>query len=352
MAWSIYETISCESWLNPHVIFLFCQVDLTKYLENQHFRFDYAFDETCDNEKVYKYTAKPLVQTIFEGGMATCFAYGQTGSGKTHTMGGDFQVCASSFQSFFWLPVFICSLFPPPPSIQPPPLTALFSRAKLKIVVPACTLKRPEMYLSCSNRPNIAPWISSFRLVSLRFTRARWVRVSRFDEIRRCYYRTPNIILINWMYVSTIPTMRRFSICWTERPSCECWKMASNRSSWSVCANAPSIRWRRCSNWFSTATACARRARLRPTLTRRVRTPSFRSFCGRDPPRNCTANSPWSTWPGMREEPTLRLLTAKHVSCCCHCFLPFIIYGDYDGCRIDLDELDSFNPQKLKNQII
>lgn len=68
------------------------QVDLTKYLENQNFRFDYAFDDSCDNEKVYKYSAKPLVQTIFEGGMATCFAYGQTGSGKTHTMGGDFQV--------------------------------------------------------------------------------------------------------------------------------------------------------------------------------------------------------------------------------------------------------------------
>ena len=67
-------------------------MDLTKYLENQHFRFDYAFDDSCDNEKVYKYTAKPLVQTIFDGGMATCFAYGQTGSGKTHTMGGDFQV--------------------------------------------------------------------------------------------------------------------------------------------------------------------------------------------------------------------------------------------------------------------
>lgn len=32
------------------------------------------------------------MQTIFDGGMATCFAYGQTGSGKTHTMGGDFQV--------------------------------------------------------------------------------------------------------------------------------------------------------------------------------------------------------------------------------------------------------------------
>jgi kinesin family protein 2/24 len=67
------------------------KVNLRKFLENQHFRFDYAFDETCSNDLVYKYTAKPLVQTIFEGGMSTCFAYGQTGSGKTHTMGGDFQ---------------------------------------------------------------------------------------------------------------------------------------------------------------------------------------------------------------------------------------------------------------------
>lgn len=67
------------------------KVDLTKYLENQNFRFDYVFDETCTNETVYKYTAKPLVKTIFDGGMATCFAYGQTGSGKTHTMGGEFK---------------------------------------------------------------------------------------------------------------------------------------------------------------------------------------------------------------------------------------------------------------------
>ena len=67
------------------------KVDLTKYLENQHFRFDTVFDETAGNELVYKYTARPLVQNIFEGGMATCFAYGQTGSGKTHTMGGEFH---------------------------------------------------------------------------------------------------------------------------------------------------------------------------------------------------------------------------------------------------------------------
>ncbi|XP_010134948.1 PREDICTED: kinesin-like protein KIF2C, partial [Buceros rhinoceros silvestris] len=67
------------------------KVDLTKYIETQAFRFDFSFDESASNEMVYRFTARPLVETIFEGGMATCFAYGQTGSGKTHTMGGDFS---------------------------------------------------------------------------------------------------------------------------------------------------------------------------------------------------------------------------------------------------------------------
>ncbi|XP_042184713.1 kinesin-like protein KIF2C isoform X3 [Oncorhynchus tshawytscha] len=67
------------------------KVDLTKYLDNQVFHFDYSFDESSTNDLVYRFTAKPLVQTIFDGGVATCFAYGQTGSGKTHTMGGDFS---------------------------------------------------------------------------------------------------------------------------------------------------------------------------------------------------------------------------------------------------------------------
>ncbi|CAH1116236.1 unnamed protein product [Phaedon cochleariae] len=75
------------------------KVDLTKYVENQHFRFDYVFDDTCNNDLVYKFTAKPLVKTIFEGGMATCFAYGQTGSGKTHTMGGEFKGKQQNFKS-------------------------------------------------------------------------------------------------------------------------------------------------------------------------------------------------------------------------------------------------------------
>uniref|UniRef100_UPI00358EE4C6 kinesin-like protein KIF2A n=1 Tax=Myxine glutinosa TaxID=7769 RepID=UPI00358EE4C6 len=64
------------------------KVDLTQYLENLKFCFDYVFDSSADNELVYRFTAQPLVQAIFDGAMVTCFAYGQTGSGKTHTMGG------------------------------------------------------------------------------------------------------------------------------------------------------------------------------------------------------------------------------------------------------------------------
>lgn len=65
------------------------KVDLTKYLDNHLFKFDYTFNDNCSNELVYKFTAQPLIKTIFEGGFATCFAYGQTGSGKTYTMSGD-----------------------------------------------------------------------------------------------------------------------------------------------------------------------------------------------------------------------------------------------------------------------
>ena len=64
------------------------RVDLEKYVDHLTFTFDYVFNETCSNEMVAMYTVKPLVDHIFQNGMATCFAYGQTGSGKTYTMGG------------------------------------------------------------------------------------------------------------------------------------------------------------------------------------------------------------------------------------------------------------------------
>lgn len=45
-------------------------------------------DDKKTNEDVYHEACKPLIETVFEGGCATCFAYGQTGSGKTYTMIG------------------------------------------------------------------------------------------------------------------------------------------------------------------------------------------------------------------------------------------------------------------------
>ena len=50
------------------------KVDLTKYVETHTFNFDEAFGTEQSNEEVYKRTAFPLVNYIFEGGKATCFA--------------------------------------------------------------------------------------------------------------------------------------------------------------------------------------------------------------------------------------------------------------------------------------
>jgi len=63
---------------------------ITKYIENNSFKFDHSFSEFEDTRELYKYTTWPLVEFILEGkgGRATAFAYGQTGSGKTYTMSG------------------------------------------------------------------------------------------------------------------------------------------------------------------------------------------------------------------------------------------------------------------------
>ena len=64
------------------------RIDLSKYTEKQTFQFDDVFDDKSTNEDVFQHTARPLLDTFFQGGNASCFAYGQTGSGKTHTMLG------------------------------------------------------------------------------------------------------------------------------------------------------------------------------------------------------------------------------------------------------------------------
>ena len=63
-----------------------CRVDLTKYTEAHTFKFDACLDEHTGNDTVYQLTVRPLINTVLDGGYATCFAYGQTGSGKTFTM--------------------------------------------------------------------------------------------------------------------------------------------------------------------------------------------------------------------------------------------------------------------------
>ena len=64
------------------------RLDLSRYVDRHVLRFDAVLDERKTNADVHAATTAPLVDTVFEGGRATCFAYGQTGSGKTHTMLG------------------------------------------------------------------------------------------------------------------------------------------------------------------------------------------------------------------------------------------------------------------------
>ena len=62
--------------------------DMTKYTERHTFLFDEVFAANSSNRELYERSARPLLDTVFARGNATCFAYGQTGSGKTHTMLG------------------------------------------------------------------------------------------------------------------------------------------------------------------------------------------------------------------------------------------------------------------------
>ena len=56
--------------------------------EKYSYEFDYIFDYTAQQSKVYEYSAEFLVRNIFEGFNSTIFAYGAIGSGKSYTMFG------------------------------------------------------------------------------------------------------------------------------------------------------------------------------------------------------------------------------------------------------------------------
>lgn len=84
----LYDILEAEG--DQHITLLEPKqkVDLTRYIEKHRFVYDLVLDEHKSNRYVYEKCCRPLIDTVFEGGFATCFAYGQTGSGKTFTMLG------------------------------------------------------------------------------------------------------------------------------------------------------------------------------------------------------------------------------------------------------------------------
>ena len=74
---------------NPKLVVHECKMrvdGITKYIEDNDFKFDNVFSESETSEDVYTYQIKTLIPTLLKNGVVTCFAYGQTGSGKTFTM--------------------------------------------------------------------------------------------------------------------------------------------------------------------------------------------------------------------------------------------------------------------------
>ena len=83
--------IDCISSSNPIITVHECKfkVDaITKYVDNQDFRFDNTFSHDESNEELYFFSIRPVIDLVFNAGVITVFAYGQTGSGKTFTMNG------------------------------------------------------------------------------------------------------------------------------------------------------------------------------------------------------------------------------------------------------------------------
>lgn len=59
--------------------------DLTRRLHCHRFAYDYTYDETINNEDIYK-NINQITNHVLDGGNGSIIAYGQTGTGKTHTM--------------------------------------------------------------------------------------------------------------------------------------------------------------------------------------------------------------------------------------------------------------------------
>ena len=75
------------------------------------FFFDYVYDESANQKKVYENTARSVVESALQGYNATIFAYGQTGTGKTYTMEGFSNEGSSSVEARGIIPRAIEQIF-------------------------------------------------------------------------------------------------------------------------------------------------------------------------------------------------------------------------------------------------
>lgn len=66
------------------------KVDLTRYLENQTFRFDYAFDDSAPNEMVYRYVFYTIWQVVLHPW--TCAAFCNLNTLSLHSYGCDWLI--------------------------------------------------------------------------------------------------------------------------------------------------------------------------------------------------------------------------------------------------------------------
>lgn len=74
------------------------ETNLNQIIINLHqksqkqFNFDKVFDQSYDQEDIFKRIGQTMVESFLNGFNSTIFAYGQTGAGKTHTMIGNLNM--------------------------------------------------------------------------------------------------------------------------------------------------------------------------------------------------------------------------------------------------------------------
>lgn len=95
-----FDAVTCDSSTQVVVHDAKMRPDMrTMYMDHHEFNFDQIFDETTDNDTVYRAAASPLVHLAARGGYATAMMFGQTGSGKTYTMSAIYErACAELFE--------------------------------------------------------------------------------------------------------------------------------------------------------------------------------------------------------------------------------------------------------------